>query len=215
MEDKNFAFYVSGSASRLKTLFTKGASLLHKTKVVVHDGLFSEGLKLECVTLDICYHHVDYDKLPNGHSKSTFLSSILLDKLDYYKVDYCFCFGDKILKGDILEKYRNRIINFHPSVLPSFPGNNAIDKALDSSSFLLGNTAHFIDSGVDTGPVIMQNVINSSTFKDYNSVLNNQITMLEQIYKWIMDNRIYVVNNEVVIDKADYNRVVYFPSIEI
>ena len=77
--------------------------------------------------------------------------------------------------GKLLEAYRNKIINFHPSLLPSYPGLNAIDKAIEGNSLLLGNTAHFIDEKVDTGPIIMQSILPISLFNHYEDVLSLQI----------------------------------------
>lgn len=216
MTDTLFAFYVSGGASRLKALFKKQSRVLQSVCFVVHDGLFDDGLKTLCDNKRIAYLNVDYQHLNiSSKDKSIYLSKVLLDKLTRYNAGYCFCFGDRILKGEILVAFRNRIINFHPAVLPSFPGVYAIDKAREANSFLLGNTAHFIDAGIDTGPIIIQSIIHSSTFVNYEDVLDSQIVMLEQIFEWIKADRIQVIGNKVVIKNANYHNTVFFPSIEI
>lgn len=96
--------------------------------------------------------------------KNLELSNNLLQVLREYEIDYCFSFGAHILKGKLLEEYENRIINFHPSLLPAYPGIKSIDRAIADKVNLLGNTVHFIDAGMDTGPIIMQSVIPSVAF---------------------------------------------------
>ena len=105
---------------------------------------------------------------------------------------------------------KNRIINFHPSILPMYPGEKSIDQATKNDAFLLGNTAHFIDRGVDTGPIIMQSIIHSNNYQNYESVLDLQIPMIEQIYNWILENRIVISHNKVSIKNAVYSENVFF-----
>ena len=83
----------------------------------------------------------------------------------------------------------NRIINFHPSLLPSFPGVKAVDQALAYGTLVLGNTTHFIDEGVDTGPIIMQSILPRAAFDAYDSVLDLQVPMLTQVIRWLEEDR--------------------------
>jgi phosphoribosylglycinamide formyltransferase 1 len=61
-----------------------------------------------------------------------------------------------ILTRPFLEIFPDRIINVHPSLLPAFPGMDAIREALDAGATETGVTVHFVDDGVDSGPVILQ-----------------------------------------------------------
>ena len=61
-----------------------------------------------------------------------------------------------ILGGPFLERFPNAVINVHPSLLPAFPGAHAIEDALAYGVKTFGVTVHFVDGGVDTGPVILQ-----------------------------------------------------------
>ena len=144
-----------------------------------------------------------------------YISDRILFALKQFNADYLFCFGDKLFKGQLLKEYKNRMVNFHPSVLPAFPGLKAIDKALENNSFLLGNTAHFIDEGIDSGPVIMQSILSAVNFRDYFDVLDMQIPMLLQIVQWLNSNRISVVENKVNIKDATYEVTSYIPNLEI
>ena len=62
----------------------------------------------------------------------------------------------RVLKGDFLRAFEGRIINIHPSLLPSFPGLEAWKQALDAGVRFTGCTVHYVDAGVDSGPIIGQ-----------------------------------------------------------
>ena len=65
----------------------------------------------------------------------------------------------RIISPEFVKKYKNRIINIHPALLPSFPGLDAQKQAIDYGSKYSGCTVHFVDSGVDTGPIILQSIV--------------------------------------------------------
>ena len=62
----------------------------------------------------------------------------------------------RVLKGDFLRAFEGRIVNVHPSLLPSFPGLEAWKQALDHGVKATGCTVHFVDAGVDSGAIIGQ-----------------------------------------------------------
>ena len=65
----------------------------------------------------------------------------------------------RVLKGEFLRAFEGRIVNVHPSLLPSFPGLAAWKQALDHGVKLTGCTVHFVDAGVDAGPIIGQQAV--------------------------------------------------------
>lgn len=65
----------------------------------------------------------------------------------------------RVLKGDFLRAFEGRIVNIHPSLLPSFPGLEAWKQALDHGVKLTGCTVHLVDAGVDAGPIIGQQTV--------------------------------------------------------
>jgi phosphoribosylglycinamide formyltransferase-1 len=216
MNSNKFAFYVSGGASRLIKVIDQFPEIIKATFLVINDEGTNEQLAMLLSERNIEYINVSYAALSlNGNEKNRYLSNLLLKKFTDLKIDYAFCFGGRLLQGDLLNKYKYKIINFHPSILPVFPGIKSIDQALSANAFLLGNTAHFIDEGIDTGPVIMQNVISSSLFSNYEDVLSMQLLMIRQIFVWINQNRIFIVNNKVQIKDAAYNQAAFFPKLEI
>ena len=62
----------------------------------------------------------------------------------------------QLLSGAFVARFRNRIVNVHPALLPAFPGLDAVGQALEAGVKATGVTVHFVDEGVDTGPVIVQ-----------------------------------------------------------
>lgn len=62
----------------------------------------------------------------------------------------------RIIKGPLLDAFPGRIMNIHPSLLPAFPGLDAQGQALNYGVKIAGCTVHYVDSGTDTGPIILQ-----------------------------------------------------------
>jgi phosphoribosylglycinamide formyltransferase-1 len=65
----------------------------------------------------------------------------------------------RIVKGEVLERYGGRMMNIHPALLPSFKGLHGQRQALDYGVRFSGCTVHFVDAGVDTGPIIIQRIV--------------------------------------------------------
>jgi phosphoribosylglycinamide formyltransferase 1 len=86
----------------------------------------------------------------------------------------------RILKGAFLQAFENRVINIHPSLLPSFPGLEAWKQALDYGVKVTGCTVHFVDQGVDTGPIIAQQTV-PVLDEDTPATLHKRIQSAERI----------------------------------
>ncbi len=80
----------------------------------------------------------------------------------------------RIVSPEFVKKYRNRIINIHPALLPAFPGLNSQKQALDYGAKVSGCSVHFVDAGMDTGPVIIQAVVKVDE-KDTEKTLSKKI----------------------------------------
>jgi len=80
----------------------------------------------------------------------------------------------RIISPEFVKKYKNRIINIHPSLLPAFPGLNSQKQALEYGAKYSGCSVHFVDIGMDTGPVIIQAVVKINE-KDTEKSLSTKI----------------------------------------
>jgi len=97
----------------------------------------------------------------------------------------------RIVRAPLLEAYPNRIINIHPALLPAFPGLEAQKQALEYGVRYSGCTVHFVDAGVDTGPIILQAVVpvkqddtvetlSARILKEEHKLLPQAITLIAQ-----------------------------------
>ncbi|KIL48155.1 phosphoribosylglycinamide formyltransferase [Jeotgalibacillus soli] len=83
----------------------------------------------------------------------------IAEKLAEKEIEWIVLAGFMRLIGTVLlTKYQNRIINIHPSLLPAFPGKDAIGQAIDYGVKIFGVTVHYVDEGMDTGAIISQQV---------------------------------------------------------
>ena len=81
----------------------------------------------------------------------------LADWLDEREVDLVVLAGFmEILGGSFIRRFEGRILNVHPSLLPAFPGIRAIEQAVEYGVRVMGVTVHFVDEGLDSGPVLLQ-----------------------------------------------------------
>ena len=88
----------------------------------------------------------------------------------------------RIISPQFIRKYKNRIMNIHPALLPAFPGLHAQKQALMYGAKYSGCTIHFVDDGVDTGPVIIQAVVKVN-YNDTEKTLSKRILVKEhQMY---------------------------------
>lgn len=77
----------------------------------------------------------------------------------------------QLLSPEFLARFPDRVINVHPALLPAFPGLQAVEQAVAYGVKVFGVTVHFVDAGVDSGPVILQRAIELPEALDANSVL--------------------------------------------
>lgn len=94
---------------------------------------------------------------PKGYKDKAAYEAAILQQLREHNVEFLVLAGYMRLIGDVLlEAFSNRIVNLHPSILPSFPGKDAVGQALEAGVRLTGITIHYVDEGMDTGPIIAQ-----------------------------------------------------------
>ncbi|ABS20639.1 phosphoribosylglycinamide formyltransferase [Bacillus cytotoxicus] len=126
------------------------------------------------------YHHVPcFAFSAKAYESKEAFEKEILKKLREYEIDFVILAGYMRLIGPtLLEAYGGKIINIHPSLLPSFPGKDAIGQALKAGVGVTGVTIHYVDAGMDTGPVIAQEAVQVSE-NDTRDSLQKKIQQVE------------------------------------
>lgn len=97
---------------------------------------------------------------PKDYKKREEFDKKVVEVLNNYKVDLILLAGFmRIVTSALIEPFKNRIMNIHPALLPSFPGMNAQKQAIDYGVKFSGCTVHFVEEGMDEGPIIIQAVV--------------------------------------------------------
>lgn len=190
---KSFAIYCSHGASRVLKFYSYQKNLIeYKPKIVVYDGGKNDVINKLRDYFQDCLLVIDKNDLTADENRKIHAttSAIIHRALVQNRAEYLLCFGDKILKKELIFDFPNKLINFHPSILPSFKGLLAIDQALQNNSVFLGNTAHFIDEGIDTGKIIVQTAMLKETFENYEDVLELQFPMIKMVLRDLLSYEI-------------------------
>ena len=131
---------------------------------------------------------------------------MIIECLERYNVTpktglICLAGFMRIISPEFIEKYKNKILNIHPALLPSFPGLHAQKQALDYGVKYSGCTVHFVDSGVDTGPIILQEIVPVKD-GDTEETLSKRILAKEHVayakaVKLVAEGKVKTVKNTV------------------
>ena len=148
--------------------------------------------------------------IKKDYSNPALFEEALLDELNSNKIDLVVLAGYlQIVPSKVVKVYKNRIINIHPSLIPSFCGNGFYglkvhEEAINRGVKITGATVHFVDEGTDTGPIIMQKAVE---VKGDDTPESLQLKVMEEA-EWIIlpkaigliaEDRIIVDNNVVKI----------------
>jgi phosphoribosylglycinamide formyltransferase 1 len=111
----------------------------------------------------------------------------------------------RLLDPAFLDAFPQRVINVHPALLPAFPGLHVVQQALDYGVKVFGATVHFLDSGVDTGPIILQRALHLPDASDVDQVLA-QLHPVE--HELLVEAVMLIADGAVGFDPANPRRVV-------
>lgn len=143
----------------------------------------------------------------------------LVEILKHLKVDLVCLAGYMLIVSDVfVEAFPNRILNIHPSLLPSFPGLKPHWQAVTYGVRVSGATVHIVDKGVDTGPIVVQVAVPVSPEDTPETLADKVLKWEHRIYpqavKWFVDGRVKVEGRKVVVDGADYSSLPVVPALE-
>ncbi|MFW6149592.1 MAG: phosphoribosylglycinamide formyltransferase [Atribacterota bacterium] len=125
----------------------------------------------------------------------------ILEHLEKYNIDLIVLAGYmRLLSSRFIKKYRYCIINIHPALLPAFPGLHAQRQALEYGVKVSGCTVHFVDEGMDTGPIILQKAVEVKQ-SDNEEILSDRILkyehqLLPKAIQLFAENKIQIRNNK-------------------
>ena len=159
---KNIAVLISGKGTNLQSLIDaeKQNYFGDKARIVLVLSNNPNAYGLERATkaglMVSVVNHQNYENREDHENE-------ILRLLKKYDVNLIVLAGYmRILSPSFIENYQNSIINIHPALLPAFPGISAQEQAMNYGVKVTGCTTHFVDIGVDTGPIILQKAINIS-----------------------------------------------------
>lgn len=128
----------------------------------------------------------------------------IVEILKEHKVDLvCLAGYMRIVGKTLLNTYNGRIMNIHPALLPSFPGLHAQQQALEHGVKISGCTVHFVDEGVDTGPIIIQKAVevkeNDTEETLSQRILKEEHKIYSQAITLFFKNRLKINGRNVII----------------
>jgi len=145
---------------------------------------------------------VPFEQMPST-DKAAHMAWVL-ERLKHYEVDLVLLARYmQIVDEKIVNAYRNRIINIHPSLLPHFPGAAPYQQAWESGMRVAGCTAHFVTEALDEGPIILQDVFHIDVGRDTAADVTAKGMELEgkvlsQAAQMFLDQKLLVVDDKVV-----------------
>ena len=134
----------------------------------------------------------------------------LIEVLDSYNIDFVILAGFmRILTKFFINHYKNRILNIHPALLPSFPGVDAQKQAFDYGVKFSGCTVHFVTEEVDHGPIVIQAVVpvlqNDTVESLRKRILEKEHIIFPLAIKMLVENRLIIRGNKVIWDSEIEN----------
>ncbi|MGJ4753526.1 phosphoribosylglycinamide formyltransferase [Leptospira kmetyi] len=198
---KKIVFLASGRGSNLKAVLQniKAGKIKGIAQALICDSPEAKALDI-ALEFQVPSHVLNFASFTD---KSEYHKK-LLNLLTELEPDLIVTAGYmKILKSPVIQTFPNRIINIHPSLLPAFPGLNAQKQAFEYGVKIAGCTAHFVDEGVDSGPVILQGTVKieeGMSERDLTlEILKEEHKILPLAVQYFCENRLKIQNRKVSI----------------
>ncbi|WP_257350732.1 phosphoribosylglycinamide formyltransferase [Pseudalkalibacillus decolorationis] len=151
---KNIAVFASGSGTNFQAILDSIESGHLKANVTLLVCDRPKAAVIERAERNNIPTFVFY---PKEFPSKTAFESLIIEELKQAEAELVVLAGYMRLIGEtLLSEYEEKIINIHPSLLPAFPGKDAIGQALEAAVNETGVTVHYVDRGMDTGPIIEQ-----------------------------------------------------------
>lgn len=195
---KNIAVLISGNGTNLQALIDAERQKYFKENariaLVISNNPNAYGIERakHAVMKTAVINHENYDSREKHEEQ-------ILKVLSENNIDLIVLAGYmRILSPSFINKYSNSIINIHPALLPAFPGMNAQEQAINYGVKITGCTTHFVDNGVDTGPIILQKAIN---INDNDTIELLKQKLLVEEHKLLKKSVLLFCENKITVNK--------------
>lgn len=202
LTNMKIAVLASGSGTNLQVLIDqlhKDKSSAIKIAVVISDRRKAYAL-IRAKEAGIPTHVVRVRDFPDRDAFDAEIAKIL----NVYEVELIVLAGFmKLFQPEFVRRYRNRIINIHPSLLPAFPGAHAVNDTLAYGVKISGVTVFFVDEGIDTGTIIAQASVPVFDNDDEESLLKRihieEHKLYPQVVRWYAAGKLEIVGRTVLV----------------
>ena len=171
------AVFISGKGSNLKSLikFTETTKSPISIKLIISSNLKAKGLKYGKI--------FKIKKKVFNFENKRFTENRLISILNKNEIKIiCLAGFMKILSKSFIKKFKGKILNIHPSLLPKYKGLNTHKKALDNNEKYSGCTVHFVNSKLDSGKIILQKKVKISKNETENSLAKKILVEEHKLY---------------------------------
>lgn len=194
---KRIVILISGRGSNLQSILD--AKLDVQITAVISNNPAARGIDIaRSAGVDTAV--IDHRAFPDRAS----FEAALADKVDSYRPDLLVLAGFmRILTEGFIKRFRNRIMNIHPSLLPAFPGVDTHRRALQEGVRIHGCTVHFVTPDLDHGPIVVQAAVPVLPGDDEDRLAARVLEQEHRIYpeaiRWYLDGRLKFDGNRVTV----------------
>ena len=194
---KRIVILISGRGSNLQSILD--AKLDVQIAAVISNNPAARGIDIaRSAGVDTAV--IDHRAFPDRAS----FEAVLADKVDSYRPDLLVLAGFmRILTEGFIKRFRNRIMNIHPSLLPAFPGVDTHRRALQEGVRIHGCTVHFVTPDLDHGPIVVQAAVPVLPGDDEDRLAARVLEQEHRIYpeaiRWYLDGRLKFDGNRVSV----------------
>jgi phosphoribosylglycinamide formyltransferase-1 len=199
----NIGVLVSGRGTNLQAIIEaiEEGKIEGKIKIVISDNLDAYALK-RAKQHNIETQYINHKEFKNRED----YDKKIVETLENKEVELVVLAGYmRILSSYFIKAYKNKIINIHPALLPSFPGLRAQKQAVEYGVKISGCTVHFVDEGMDSGPIILQSAVEVSKDDTEESLAERILKEEHQIYSQAIQlfsqGRLIIKGRKVYIKK--------------
>jgi len=194
---KRIVILISGRGSNLQSILD--AKLDVQIAAVISNNPAARGIGV-ARSADVDTAVIDHRAFPDRAS----FEAILADKVDSYRPDLLVLAGFmRILTEGFIKRFRNRIMNIHPSLLPAFPGVDTHRRALQGGVRIHGCTVHFVTPDLDHGPIVVQAAVPVLPGDDEDRLAARVLEQEHRIYpeaiRWYLDGSLRFDGNRVTV----------------